>query len=143
MARAARCVAASFVLSPFAGTAARRRSACTSPAPRIVLVVRLRFLRLWLDRRRRCQARRGDRALARLRADAALLVYAALLGGALTLVILAVRRWPLPRVLRRVKWIDRLHDSQAGVPYGIALAAAGMLVYSDSTSRIFRHVSSA
>ena len=28
-----------------------------------------------------------------------------------------------------VEWIDRLHDSKTGVPYGIALAAAGILVY--------------
>jgi prepilin peptidase CpaA len=60
------------------------------------------------------------------------LIYAALLGGALTLILLAVRRWPLPSYLQRVKWIDRLHDSKSGVPYGIALAVAGLLVYSDT-----------
>jgi prepilin peptidase CpaA len=60
------------------------------------------------------------------------LVYASLLGGALTLLLLAARRWPLPERLRSVRWIDRLHDSKTGVPYGIALAIAGILVYSDS-----------
>jgi Flp pilus assembly protein protease CpaA len=60
------------------------------------------------------------------------LIYASLLGGALTLLLLAARRWPLPQWLRNVKWIDRLHDSKSGVPYGIALAIAGILVYSDS-----------
>jgi len=60
------------------------------------------------------------------------LVYAALLGGALTLVLLAVRKHPLPKSLSKVKWIDRLHDKRSGVPYGIALAAAGLLVYSDT-----------
>ena len=60
------------------------------------------------------------------------LVYSALLGGALTLVILGLRRWPLPAALTSVGWVDRLHDAGTGVPYGIALAAAGMLVYSDS-----------
>jgi prepilin peptidase CpaA len=60
------------------------------------------------------------------------LVYAALLGGGLTLLILAVRRWPLPGALGRIAWIDRLHDSRTGVPYGIALAVAGILVYSDT-----------
>lgn len=58
------------------------------------------------------------------------LIYAALLGGALTLGILALRRWPLPRQLVGVTWIERLHDAKTGVPYGIALAAAGLLVYS-------------
>jgi prepilin peptidase CpaA len=57
------------------------------------------------------------------------IVYSGLLGGALTLLILAVRRWPLPATLLRVRWIDRLHDNKQGVPYGIALAAAGLLVY--------------
>jgi prepilin peptidase CpaA len=60
------------------------------------------------------------------------LIYASLLGGALTLLLLAARRYPLPAQLRAIKWIDRLHDSKTGVPYGIALAIAGVLVYSDS-----------
>lgn len=60
------------------------------------------------------------------------LVYSALLGGALTLALLALRRWPLPQLLARVEWIDRLHNAKAGVPYGIALAIAGILVYSDT-----------
>ena len=34
-------------------------------------------------------------------------------------------------------WLDRLHNSKSGVPYGIALAAAGLLVYPDSI--IFQH----
>lgn len=65
------------------------------------------------------------------------LVYAGLLGGALTLGILALRRWPLPKFLADIKWIDRLHDNKSGVPYGIALAAAGILVYSDTV--VFQH----
>lgn len=65
------------------------------------------------------------------------IVYAGLLGGALTLVILALRRWPLPGALQRVEWIDRLHDRKQGVPYGIALAAAGLLVYPNTA--IFQH----
>lgn len=65
------------------------------------------------------------------------LVYAALLGGALTLLILALRRLPLTPMIARVGWINRLHDQQSGIPYGIALAAAGLIVYSDTT--IFQH----
>jgi prepilin peptidase CpaA len=57
------------------------------------------------------------------------LIYAALLGGALTLIILALRRYPLPPRLAGYKWLDRLHDSKTGVPYGITLAIAGLLVY--------------
>lgn len=57
------------------------------------------------------------------------LIYAALLGGALTLIILALRRYPLPPQLARYKWLERLHDSKTGVPYGITLAIAALLVY--------------
>jgi prepilin peptidase CpaA len=60
------------------------------------------------------------------------LIYAALLGGALTLIILSFRRYPLPGWLSRHKWIDRLHDTKSGVPYGIALAIAAILVYPDT-----------
>ncbi len=61
------------------------------------------------------------------------LIYAALLGGALTLAMLVVRRWPLPPRLASVGWIGRLHDSKSGIPYGIALAASAILVYSRTT----------
>lgn len=57
------------------------------------------------------------------------LIYAALLGGALTLILLALRRHPLPAGLAKYRWLDRLHDAKTGVPYGIALAIAAILVY--------------
>jgi prepilin peptidase CpaA len=66
------------------------------------------------------------------------LLDASLIGGFMTLLILAARRWPLPNFLARISWIDRLHDSKTGIPYGIALAAAGLLTYSDST--VFQHL---
>ena len=66
------------------------------------------------------------------------LIYAALLGGALTLLILSIRRYPLPGWLSRHKWIDRLHNPKSGVPYGIALAAAAVLVYPETP--IFRQL---
>ncbi len=56
-------------------------------------------------------------------------VVAALYGGALTLALLVVRRWPLPVILLRRAWIARLHDEKSGIPYGIALAAAGLMIY--------------
>ena len=57
------------------------------------------------------------------------LVYASLLGGALTLILIQFRRWPLPGLLARQHWIMRLHDKAGGVPDGIALAAAALIVY--------------
>ena len=68
------------------------------------------------------------------------LVYAGLLGGALTLAILALRGLPLMPVLARHAWLERLHDKQSGVPYGIALALGGMLVYPATT--IFERLTS-
>ena len=57
------------------------------------------------------------------------LIYASLLGGALTLVLIQFRKLPLPGPLARQDWILRLHDKAGGVPYGIALAAAALIVY--------------
>ena len=58
-------------------------------------------------------------------------IYAALLGGALTLVLLFWRRLPLPLLLTSQGWLPGCTIRQEGVPYGIALAAAGLLVYPD------------
>jgi prepilin peptidase CpaA len=57
------------------------------------------------------------------------LVYASLLGGALTLLIVQFRHLPLPRALVGREWAERLHRQGGGVPYGIALAAAALVVY--------------
>jgi prepilin peptidase CpaA len=57
------------------------------------------------------------------------LIYASLFGGALTLLLIQFRRAPLPAVLARQPWVQRLHDRDSGVPYGIALAAAALAVY--------------
>ena len=53
---------------------------------------------------------------------------ASLFGGALTLVLLSVRRFPLPATLAGRAWIVRLHEPRAGIPYGVALAAGGIAV---------------
>jgi prepilin peptidase CpaA len=57
------------------------------------------------------------------------LVYASLIGGALTLAIIQFRAMPLPRAFVGREWAERLHRLDGGVPYGIALAAAALLVY--------------
>jgi prepilin peptidase CpaA len=59
-------------------------------------------------------------------------VITALIGGALTLVLLFLRGVPLPAVLAGQGWLMRLHNAKEGVPYGIALATAGLLVYPDT-----------
>jgi prepilin peptidase CpaA len=60
------------------------------------------------------------------------LLVASLLGGALTLLIIRFRVVPLPSVLAGQEWVVRLHRVDAGVPYGIALAAAALIVYPDT-----------
>ena len=50
---------------------------------------------------------------------------AAVYGGVLTLLILLRAPARAAVWLSRHQWIARLHDSKTGVPYGIALAAAG------------------
>ena len=59
------------------------------------------------------------------------LVYSTLLGGVLTLAILGLRNLPLMPVLARYGWLERLHDRKSCVPYGIAMAIAGLLIYSN------------
>jgi prepilin peptidase CpaA len=52
-----------------------------------------------------------------------------ILGGILTLGLLAARATPLPALVSRVPALGRLQGSKSGVPYGIALAAAGLAQY--------------
>ncbi len=54
---------------------------------------------------------------------------ASFLGGGLTLAIVFARRYALPLRLNQIDWIARLHDKNNGVPYGIALAAAALILY--------------
>jgi prepilin peptidase CpaA len=57
------------------------------------------------------------------------LIYSSILGGVLTLALIQFRMLPLPAMLVGREWIERLHRRGGGVPYGIALAAAALLVY--------------
>lgn len=57
------------------------------------------------------------------------LLVASLAGGVLTLVLLQLRRLPLPDSLARFAWITRLHDRSCGIPYGIALGIGGLVVF--------------
>jgi prepilin peptidase CpaA len=54
---------------------------------------------------------------------------ASLFGGVMTLALLRARAWPLPNALAGTRWIERLHAPDTGIPYGIALAAGGLVIY--------------
>lgn len=60
------------------------------------------------------------------------MLLASIFGGALTLLLLQFRKLPLPSALARQAWVLRLHEEGGGVPYGIALAAAALMVYPDT-----------
>ena len=59
------------------------------------------------------------------------LVYASLFGGALTLLLLQFRQWPLPYPLADRPGCNRLHDRQSGIPmHRTALGA--LMVYPET-----------
>lgn len=60
-------------------------------------------------------------------------LFASALGGVLTVAFIQIRKYPMPGPLLAREWIARLYDNTNGVPYGIALAAAGIIVYPESS----------
>jgi prepilin peptidase CpaA len=60
------------------------------------------------------------------------LIFASLFGGILTLAIMRFRLMPLPAMLADQEWAKRLHRMDGGVPYGIALALAALMIYPDT-----------
>ena len=60
------------------------------------------------------------------------LLYASLFGGALTLLLLQFRQWPLPWSLGGQAWLLRLHSKETGIPYGIALAIGALMIYPET-----------
>ena len=60
------------------------------------------------------------------------LLYASLFGGALTLLLLQFRQWPLPWQLAGQPWLLKLHAKETGIPYGIALAIGALMIYPET-----------
>lgn len=57
---------------------------------------------------------------------------ASVLGAALTLGLLVLRKRRLPDSLMSRPWIARLHHANTGIPYGIALAISGLALYPET-----------
>jgi prepilin peptidase CpaA len=57
------------------------------------------------------------------------LLIASVFGGMLTLALFEFRKFCLPVFMAKQSWIVRLHRRDSGIPYGVALAAAALLVY--------------
>src|SRR5512141_2282443 len=60
------------------------------------------------------------------------LLYASLFVGALTLLLLQFRQWPLPYSFAGQAWLLKLHAKDSGIPYGIALAIGALMVYPET-----------
>ncbi|MDZ5696205.1 A24 family peptidase [Chelativorans sp. M5D2P16] len=60
------------------------------------------------------------------------LLYVSVAGALLTLALIQFRRLPLPAFLQRTEWTGRLHEASFGVPYGVALSAAALLLLPES-----------
>jgi prepilin peptidase CpaA len=60
------------------------------------------------------------------------LLYASLFGGALTLLLLQFRQWPLPYAFAGQHWLLKLHAKDSGIPYGIALAIGALMIYPET-----------
>jgi prepilin peptidase CpaA len=58
-------------------------------------------------------------------------VVSSVLGGMLTIALLSFRSHPLPH-FARWPWLLRLHHHKTGIPYGIALAVAGLTIYPET-----------
>ena len=60
------------------------------------------------------------------------LAMSAIFGGLLTIALLVMRAQPIPLIIPSQPWMTRLLDQDTGIPYGIALALAGLSVYASS-----------
>lgn len=59
----------------------------------------------------------------------AYVIAVALAGGALAAVLLVLRWLPIRILLSQLPWVDRLSAPGLGVPYGVAIAAGGLIAF--------------
>jgi prepilin peptidase CpaA len=116
------------LLAPMTGMSGTEMLSHTGAAALVLVIAFVFFARNWIGG--------GDAKLAAATAlwlgfDHLLdyTVYASLAGGVLTLVLMQFRTMPLPAPLQGVDWAERLHRLDGGIPYGIALASAALVVY--------------
>jgi prepilin peptidase CpaA len=115
-------------LAPFSGFAAHEILWSVAIAAAVLLCGFVLFARGWIGG--------GDAKLAALTAlwfgadqTPAYLLYTALFGGVFTLAVVKFRERPLPASLLNRPWVARLHSRDAGIPYGVAMAMAGLVVF--------------
>jgi prepilin peptidase CpaA len=59
-------------------------------------------------------------------------VLVTILGGLLALFVIAYREGVPPMWISGMGWAERLYDRSAGIPYGLALAGAGLWLFPSS-----------
>lgn len=59
--------------------------------------------------------------------------YTSVFGALLTMTFILFRSAPLPAAWRRRDWILTLHRRETGIPYGVAIAAAAILVHAKTS----------
>ncbi len=59
--------------------------------------------------------------------------YAALAGGALTIILLLARKYPMPSHLHAWKWSARLLKEGGDVPYGIGICVGALLAFPETS----------
>ncbi len=57
---------------------------------------------------------------------------ASIAGGVLTVIVIALQRHDLPEKMLKLKFLAQLSQKNGGVPYGIALALAGLVIYPET-----------
>lgn len=65
-------------------------------------------------------------------AGLAFIVYTGILGGVLSVAIVTTRNAPLTAALPCPDWAHRVLTGKDGIPYGLAISAAAVLVYSQA-----------
>ena len=55
-------------------------------------------------------------------------IFVALIGGVFALALIVFRRLTLPDSWTTKPWIQRLHDQNGGIPYGVAIGLGGILM---------------
>ncbi len=59
-------------------------------------------------------------------------VIASLIGAVLTIALIKLRGNIIPERVEKIEWVARLYRADTGIPYGIALGIAAMLIYPDT-----------
>lgn len=117
-----------FLLAPAVGFSVQDIASSAAVAASVFVIAFLMFARGWIGG--------GDAKLAAATAlwfapseALAYFYYASIFGGVLTLAVLQFRKIMLPSAVYRFPGVTQLHDRRSGIPYGVAMAAAALVVF--------------